>query len=366
MDITFMVSMTLMMMTLMMSSVVIVVVTGFSFDGHKSILPSIQPYSQPRALLPVLLQQRTPLPLSSSSSSSTATTNVRRNMFTGIVEDMGTIIALEQRNDIVPFWNDGTGGSSTGTGTDTDTQSNHETTTNTTVMTIQTSEIILSDPQSAYLGCSICVSGVCLTATHIDFQQKQFTVTLAPETLRKTYFGHIVPSDQLLGRRVNLERAAVMSVSSGSTNSRNSGHYVQGHVDDVGTIVDRQTDNDSIVYTIQVPIELMSYIVPKGFIAIDGTSLTVIDTNPINSTFTFMLIPYTQQHIIIPSKQVGDLVNVEVDILSKYAMNNNNNNSNNSNASINLVVSKLQEQINALEERVQVLETALNAVTSKV
>ena len=277
----------------------------------------------------------------------------RYYMFTGIVEDMGTIIALEERND-VPLW-DGTIHIS-----------NEET--NTTVMTIQTSEqsLILSDTKSAYLGCSISVSGVCLTATHIDFTQQQFTVTLAPETLRKTYFGHIQPFDALIGSRVNLERAAEMS----SGNSRNSGHYVQGHVDDIGTIVDRHNDNDSIVFTIQVPQELMTYIVPKGFIAIDGTSLTVMDTNPTNATFTFMLIPYTQQHIIIPYKNVGDYVNIEVDILSKYAItanrnSNNNNNSGSSNA--DAMICKMQEQIDALEQRVKALEMTLDTtMTSKL
>ena len=266
-----------------------------------------------------------------------------RNMFTGIVEDMGTIIAFEERSDI-PAW-DGSLSNDT----------------NSTVMTIQTSPVILSDPQSAYLGCSICVSGVCLTATHIDFTQQQFTVTLAPETLRKTYFGRSSPQ-LLIGSRVNLERAAEMSGSLG----RNSGHYVQGHVDDVGTIVNRQNDNDSIVYTIKVPIEIMPYIVPKGFIAVDGTSLTVIDTDPTMQTFSLMLIPYTQQHIILPSKQIGDHVNIEVDVLSKYAVaasqlssSNNNHNSNNNVDAI--MIASMQERIDALEQRIQSLELSLGA-----
>lgn len=268
-----------------------------------------------------------------------------RNMFTGIVEDMGTIIAFEERSDI-PAW-DGSLSNDT----------------NSTVMTIQTSPVILSDPQSAYLGCSICVSGVCLTATQIDFSQQQFTVTLAPETLRKTYFGRVSP--QLLnGSRVNLERAAEMSGNLG----RNSGHYVQGHVDDVGTIVNRQNDNDSIVYTIKVPIEIMPYIVPKGFVAVDGTSLTVIDTDPATQTFSLMLIPYTQQHIILPSKQIGDHVNIEVDVLSKYAvaasqLSNNNNSSSNHNHVDAAMVASMQERIDALEQRIQTLEMALDTST---
>lgn len=282
-------------------------------------------------------------------SKASSFTFTQRNMFTGIVEDMGTIIAFEERNDI-PLW-DGSIPNDDNTTT---------TTTTTTVMTIQTSDIILSDTKTAYLGCSICVSGVCLTATHIDFIQHQFTVTLAPETLRKTYFGQITknnPSSTLIGSFVNLERAAEMNAS------RNSGHYVQGHVDDVGVIVDRQNDQDSIVYTIQVPktTDLMSYIVPKGFIAIDGTSLTVVDTDPIQNTFRIMLIPYTQQHIILPLKHVGDYVNLEVDILAKYAITNSNNNNNNKSDEL---VLQMQERIDALEQRIKALETALSKQVS--
>lgn len=119
-------------------------------------------------------------------------------MFTGIVEEMGRVVSLQQRDDMV-LW-DG----STGQGTE---------------MVVE-AELAL---QGATLGCSICVSGVCLTATALDFEQKQFTVGLAPETLARTYLG-----DLQKGNLVNLERASEIG-------GRNSGHFVQGHVDGTGT-----------------------------------------------------------------------------------------------------------------------------------
>lgn len=248
------------------------------------------------------------------------------NMFTGIVEDMGTILEFEERENVL-LWD----GSTASKGT---------------IMTIQTSpdkDIILDNEKNAYVGCSISVSGVCLTATSIDMTNKQFTVGLAPETLRKTYFGQISPST-LIGSKVNLERASEIGF-------RNSGHFVQGHVDDVGTIIERKVENDSLVYRIQVKEELMSYIVPKGFIAIDGTSLTVIDTDPTNHSFTFMLIEYTQKHIIIPTKQIGDIVNIEVDVLAKY-----------SDATLR---QSILPRLDALETKVRQLEGELQTYKSK-
>jgi riboflavin synthase len=164
--------------------------------------------------------------------------------------------------------------------------------------------------EGAYLGCSICVSGVCLTVTELNPNTNRvFKAGLAPETLRRTYFSTLSPGDA-----VNLERASEIG-------GRNSGHAVQGHVDGVGTILDKWTDQDSLWIKIKVSSEILKYIVPKGFIAIDGTSLTVceVDTRPDQSWFTFMLVEYTQKKIIIPAKPVGGLVNIEVDVLGKYA-----------------------------------------------
>jgi len=152
------------------------------------------------------------------------------------------------------------------------------------------------------------VNGVCLTATELDQEKKEFKVGLAPETLSRTYFSSLQSGD-----RVNLERASEIG-------GRNSGHFVQGHVDGTGTVLDRFTEDDSMWYKITVDEpDLLRYIVPKGFIAIDGTSLTVVDVNPEEQWFSFMLVEYTQKKIIIPSKLKGDKVNLEVDVLGKYS-----------------------------------------------
>lgn len=154
--------------------------------------------------------------------------------------------------------------------------------------------------------CSICVSGVCLTVTEMD--EGSFKAGLAPETLKRTYFPELKAGDA-----VNLERASEIG-------GRNSGHFVQGHVDGYGTVKERFVDDDSLWYkvTVEDP-EILRFIVPKGFIAIDGTSLTVVDVNTEEKWFSFMLVEYTQKKIIIPAKQVGDKVNLEVDVLGKYS-----------------------------------------------
>lgn len=211
-----------------------------------------------------------------------------RNMFTGIVEEMGEVVSLETKDDMT-LW-DGTKGSGT-------------------EMVIK-GDVVM---EGAYLGCSISVNGVCLTATELDFDGKEFRVGLAPETLRLTNLGAYKSGD---GEKVNLERASEIG-------GRNSGHFVQGHVDNVGTIIDRWVDENSLFFKISFPHDYMRYVVPKGFIAIDGTSLTVCDVKSEGpegeNWFTFMLVEYTQKHIIIPSKKVGDTVNIEVDVLGKYS-----------------------------------------------
>ena len=140
---------------------------------------------------------------------------------------------------------------------------------------------------------------------------------LAPETLRKTNLGTYNPnSSSDKQKTVNLERASEIG-------GRNSGHFVQGHVDNVGTIIDQWVDDNSLFFKLSFPKEFMRYIVPKGFIAIDGTSLTVCDVSTgvevEDNWFTFMLVEYTQKKIILPFKGVGDTVNIEVDVLSKYS-----------------------------------------------
>ncbi len=232
---------------------------------------------------------------------------IARQMFTGIVEEMGTVVSLEQRDDMT-LW-DG----STGSGTE---------------LTVQGNVVL----QDAYLGCSICVSGVCLTATELDMGQSIFKVGLSPETLRRTYF-----TDLKAGDKVNLERASEIG-------GRNSGHFVQGHVDGTGKIIDQWLDQDSLWIKVKVEPDLLKYIVPKGFIAVDGTSLTVCEVNMVESWFTFMLVEYTQKKIIVPTKKLGDLVNLEVDVLGKYSEN---------------ALAALLPRLEALEAKVELLERAL-------
>jgi len=156
----------------------------------------------------------------------------------------------------------------------------------------------------AYLGCSIAVNGVCLTVT--AFNSSSFTVGLAPETLRHTDLGSLKA-----GSKVNLERAL-------AADGRNSGHFVQGHIDDVGTIEEMRQDGEALWIRVRPPERLMPYIVPKGFIAIDGTSLTVCEAPAEDGFFSVMLVAYTQQKIIFPTKSVGGTVNLEVDVTAKY------------------------------------------------
>lgn len=152
------------------------------------------------------------------------------------------------------------------------------------------------------LGDSIAVNGTCLTVT--DVNPGSFRAGLSDETLRRTNLGDLIAGD-----RVNLERAM-------ASNGRVGGHFVQGHVDGTGTIRAFQTEGDSIWVTVEATPDLLRYIVPKGYIAIDGVSLTVVDV--MSEGFTFMLVPYTQEAIALPAKPVGSRVNLEVSILGKY------------------------------------------------
>ncbi|XP_058746924.1 riboflavin synthase-like [Vicia villosa] len=156
------------------------------------------------------------------------------------------------------------------------------------------------------LGDSIAVNGTCLTVTQFDTETSDFTVGLAPETLRKTSL-----SELETGSPVNLERAVTPV-------TRMGGHFVQGHVDGTGEIVSMVPEGDSLWVKVRVEKELLKYIVPKGFIAVDGTSLTVVDVFDDEVCFNFMLVAYTQEKIVVPMKKVGQKVNLEVDILGKY------------------------------------------------
>ncbi|XP_010272471.1 PREDICTED: riboflavin synthase-like [Nelumbo nucifera] len=156
------------------------------------------------------------------------------------------------------------------------------------------------------LGDSIAVNGTCLTVTEFDKETSEFSVGLSPETLRKTSLIELVP-----GSLVNLERSLQPS-------TRMGGHFVQGHVDGTGEIVSMEPEGDSLWVKVKTSPELLKYIVPKGFIAVDGTSLTVVKVFDEEECFNFMLVAYTQQKVVIPLKKIGQKVNLEVDILGKY------------------------------------------------
>ena len=152
------------------------------------------------------------------------------------------------------------------------------------------------------LGDSIAVNGVCLTAT--SFVDDGFTADCMAETLAKTNLGHLAP-----GHGVNLERAL-------SLGDRLGGHIVTGHIDGVGTIVKIERHDIAILISIKASPEVMRYIIKKGSVAIDGTSLTVVDFSA--ETFQVSLIPHTAQHTVLGNKKVGDSVNLEGDVLGKY------------------------------------------------
>lgn len=152
------------------------------------------------------------------------------------------------------------------------------------------------------LGDSIAVNGTCLTVVHFD--AGQFQVDLAPETLRRTALAQLET-----GRAVNLERPLALS-------DRLGGHIVQGHIDAAGRITSIRPEGDCFIFRIRAPKRLMPYIVEKGFIAVDGISLTVVDKR--DTSFTLSVIPYTLQNTNLREKSANHRVNLEVDILAKY------------------------------------------------
>ena len=152
------------------------------------------------------------------------------------------------------------------------------------------------------IGDSIAVNGTCLTITDISEDCLSFDVM--PETLRRTNLGALEP-----GAPVNLERPLTL-------NSRLGGHIMQGHVDGSGTVVSITPDKDAWIMEIRPPAELLPYIVDKGFIGVDGASLTVVDRLP--ETFTISLVTYTWEHTTLSQRTIGKSVNLEVDILAKY------------------------------------------------
>ncbi|AOA64382.1 Riboflavin synthase [Komagataella phaffii CBS 7435] len=197
-------------------------------------------------------------------------------MFTGIVEIIGTVLEYQEL-DVSASGGNGVS------------------------LTITDASKILSD---VHIGDSIAINGTCLTVT--EFTNNDFKVGIAPETLKKTNLGSLKK-----GSKVNLERAMT-----GET--RFGGHMVQGHVDTVAEIVSSVPEGNAIVYTFKLrDPEFIKYVVHKGFICVDGTSLTVTNVNDDAAEFSIMMIKHTQENVVLPLKKLGDFVNIEVDLAGK-------------------------------------------------
>lgn len=151
-------------------------------------------------------------------------------------------------------------------------------------------------------GDSINVNGACLTVKRL--MKDTFMVDLMPETRRRTNLGGLRYGDE-----VNLERAM-------PAGGRFGGHLVQGHIDGTGRVMSIIPEEKAKLLTVSVPPELVRYIVPKGFIAVDGVSLTVV--NCVDASFTVSLVAFTMEHTTLALKRPGDIVNIEVDIIGKY------------------------------------------------
>lgn len=188
-------------------------------------------------------------------------------MFTGIVEEVGTIKAIRRGR-------------------------------NSAVLDIAASTV-LSD---VHIGDSIAVNGVCLTVT--AFSSGGFSADVMHETLNRSSLAKLQPSS-----RVNLERAM-------AANGRFGGHIVAGHVDGVGTIAQIERDDNAIWYTIRAGSEILHYVVEKGSITIDGISLTVATVS--DTAFQISAIPHTVAVTVLHDRKVGDIVNLETDIIGKY------------------------------------------------
>lgn len=188
-------------------------------------------------------------------------------MFTGIIEEVGTVKAVK-RSGTSSF------------------------------IEIQAKKVL----EDVHLGDSIAVNGVCLTVTHCD--GSIFRADVMNETLSRSSLGSLTT-----GSLVNLERAM-------AADGRFGGHIVSGHIDGTGTVSDIRNDGIAVWYTITAPHELLRYIVEKGSVAIDGISLTVAKVT--ETSFSVSIIPHTAAQTILGTKKTGDIVNLENDIIGKY------------------------------------------------
>ena len=188
-------------------------------------------------------------------------------MFTGIIEEIGTLSRIERGASFCH-------------------------------LTIQASRVL----EDCKAGDSIAVNGICLTVTH--HSANSFVVDAMAETVRRTNLENLKSGD-----RVNLERSLRVS-------DRMGGHIVAGHVDGVGTIAALRSEDIATIMTVAVPPALTKYIAIKGSVCIDGVSLTVTDVS--NSSFQVSLIPYSKENSTLGLKRAGDSVNIEVDMLARY------------------------------------------------
>jgi len=188
-------------------------------------------------------------------------------MFTGLVEELGTVWRVEPRGGSLRLW-------------------------------IGAREVV----RDVHVGDSLCVNGVCLTVTAFD--PEGFVCDVMEETLRRTNLRGLRP-----GEPVNLERAL-------RADGRFGGHIVQGHVDGLGIIAQRRPRQGSVLWEVTAPPAVLRYVAPKGSIAVEGISLTVIERRP--ASFTFSTIPHTLAVTTLGHRQVGQTVNLEADILAKY------------------------------------------------
>lgn len=152
------------------------------------------------------------------------------------------------------------------------------------------------------VGDSIAVNGVCLTVTSLS--SGEFKADVMPETLRKTDLGELIPGDT-----VNLEKALRVG-------DRLGGHFVSGHVDRPGVILSETDEKNAVVLSFRTDPEIMEFIAPKGSVAIDGISLTVVDVSA--DGFSVSLIPHTMSVTTLGRKKPGSTVNIEVDMLARY------------------------------------------------
>jgi riboflavin synthase len=192
-------------------------------------------------------------------------------MFTGIVEELGTVAAVEDQGDAVR-------------------------------LTIAASTVL----EDVALGDSVSVNGCCLTVATVSTPGRptSFTADVMRETLDKTAVGELTTGD-----RVNLERAVTPT-------TRLGGHIVQGHVDGTGTVRRRTPSEHWELVEVEAPADLLRYLVPKGSITVDGISLTVVDV--LDDGFTVSLIPETLARTTLGFRKPGDRVNLEADIIAKH------------------------------------------------